>query len=162
MWLLHLLPTSLILWIVYILLAVGAAGILASFFIRAIPFLNIYRTPIQIVSIILFCSGVYWYGGYTTEMIWRDEVAKLEEKVKESEAKSAKVNTVIKTVYRDRVKTITRDRVVVQDRIIREKELIDKDCRVSPAAISILNQAAKPRQGTVEVGPLEPVKEDSK
>ena len=160
MWLLHLLPTSLILWIVYLMLGIGAAGIILGFFIRFIPFVNIYRTPIQIVSIILFCAGVYWYGGYTTEMIWRDEVAKLEEKVKESEAKSQKVNTVIKKVYVNRVKTITKDRVVVQDRIVKEKELIDKDCRVPPEAINILNQAARPPKGTVEVGPLEPSKGD--
>lgn len=155
MWLLHLLPTSLILWIVYLLLGVGAAGIVLGFFIRFIPFVNIYRTPIQIVSIILFCAGVYWYGGYTTEMIWREEVARLEEQVKIAEAKSAKVNTVIKKVYVDRVKTITKDKVIIQDRIVKEKELIDRDCRVPPEAINILNQAARPRQGTVEVGPLQ-------
>ena len=61
MWLLHLLPDSLILFIVYALMGLGALGIIAGFFIKFIPWINIYRTPIQIVSIVLFCSGVYWY-----------------------------------------------------------------------------------------------------
>jgi len=159
MWLLHLLPTSLILWIVNIAMIVGLLGILVSFFVKFIPFINIYRTPIQIVSIIIFCSGIYWYGGYTTEMIWRDEVAKLEEKVAEAEKQSVKTNTVIKKVYVDRVKIVKQDVVVVQEKIREVEKLIDKDCRVAPEAIQLLNQAAKPRKGIVEV---EPLKKDEK
>jgi hypothetical protein len=158
MWLLHLLPTSLILWIVNIAMIAGAIGILASFFIKFIPFINIYRTPIQIVSIIVFCTGIYWYGGYTTEMIWRDEVAKMEEKVAESEAKSKKVNKVIQKVYVDRVKVVKQDVVVVQEKIREISNTIDKDCKITPEAIDLLNQAAR-RKPTVEV---EPLKKDDK
>jgi len=153
MWLLHLLPTSLILWIVNIAMIAGAIGILASFFIKFIPFINIYRTPIQIVSIIVFCTGIYWYGGYTTEMIWRDEVAKMEEKIAESEAKSKKVNKVIQKVYVDRVKIVKQDVVVIQEKIREVSNVIDKDCKVSPEAVNLLNQAAR-RKPTVEVEPL--------
>jgi hypothetical protein len=158
MWLLHLLPTSLILWIVNIAMIAGAIGILASFFIKFIPFINIYRTPIQIVSIIVFCSGVYWYGGYSTEMIWRDQVAKMEAKVAESEAKSKKVNRVIQKVYVDRVKVVKQDVVVVQEKIREISNTIDKDCKITPEAIDLLNQAAR-RKPTVEV---EPLKKDDK
>jgi hypothetical protein len=131
----------------------GAIGILASFFIKFIPFINIYRTPIQIVSIVVFCTGIYWYGGYTTEMIWRDEVAKMEEKVAESEAKSKKVNKVIQKVYVDRVKIVKQDVVVVQEKIREISNTIDKDCRVPAEAVDLLNQAAR-RKPTVEVEPL--------
>jgi len=162
MWLLHLLPDSLILFIVYALMGLGALGIILGFFIRFIPWVNIYRTPIQIVSIILFCSGVYWYGGYTTEMLWRDKVAQLEEKVAESEKQSVKTNTVIKKVYVDRVKIVKQDVVVVQEKIREVEKLIDKECRVAPEAINLLNEAARPRKGTVEVGPLQPLSKDDK
>jgi len=158
MWLLHLLPTSLILWIVNIAMIVGLLGILVSFFVKFIPFINIYRTPIQIVSIIIFCSGVYWYGGYSTEMIWRDQVAQMEAKVAESEAKSKKVNTVIKKVYLDRVKVVKQDVVVIQEKIKEVSTAIDKDCKVSPEAVNLLNQAAR-RKPVVEV---EPLKKDDK
>ena len=158
MWLLHLLPTSLILWIVNIAMIVGLLGILVSFFIKFIPFINIYRTPIQIVSIIVFCSGIYWYGGYTTEMMWRDQVAQMEAKVAESEAKSKKVNRVIQKVYVDRVKVVKQDVVVVQEKIREISNTIDKDCKITPEAIDLLNQAAR-RKPTVEV---EPLKKDDK
>lgn len=158
MWLLHLLPTSLILWIVNIAMIVGLLGILVSFFVKFVPFINIYRTPIQIVSIIIFCSGIYWYGGYTTEMIWRDEVAKMEAKVAESEAKSKKVNRVIQKVYVDRVKVIKQDVVVIQEKIKEVSNTIDKDCKVPAEAVKLLNQAAK-NKPVVEV---EPLKKDEK
>jgi hypothetical protein len=136
----------------------GLIGILASFFIKFIPFINIYRTPIQIISIIVFCSGIYWYGGYTTEMLWRDEVAKLEEQVKEAEKKSNKVNKVIQKVYVDRVKIVKQDVVVIQEKIREVSNVIDKDCKVSPEAVNLLNQAAR-RKPVVEV---EPLKKDEK
>ena len=158
MWLLHLLPTSLILWIVNIAMIAGAIGILASFFIKFIPFINIYRTPIQIVSIIVFCSGIYWYGGYTTEMMWRDQVAQMEAKVAESEEKSRKVNRVIQKVYVDRVKVVKQDVVVIQEKIREISNTIDKDCKITPEAVDLLNQAAR-RKPTVEV---EPLKKDDK
>lgn len=154
MWLLHLLPESFILFLTYCLIGAGTAGLLASWFITFIPFLNIHRKWIQIVSILLLVSGIYWYGGYTVEKIWRDEVAKLEEKVREAEAKSAVVNTEIEIVYRDRVKVVKQDVVVIQEKIREVEKVIDKGCVIAPEAISILNEAAKPKKGTVEVGPL--------
>lgn len=154
MWLLHLLPESLILFFTYCMIGAGAIGLLISWFITFVPFINIYRKWIQIASILLLVSGVYWYGGYTVEKIWRDEVAKLEEKVREAEAKSAVVNTEIEIVYRDRVKVVKQDVVVIQEKIREVEKVIDKGCVVAPEAISILNEAAKPKKGTVEVGPL--------
>jgi hypothetical protein len=154
MWLLHLLPESLILFFTYCMIGAGVIGLLVSWFITFVPFLNIYRKWIQIASILLLVSGVYWYGGYTVEKIWRDEVAKLEEKVRESEAKSAVVNTEIEIVYRDRVKVVKQDVVVIQEKIREVEKVIDKGCVIAPEAISILNEAGKPKKGTVEVGPL--------
>ncbi len=154
MWILHLLPESLILFFAYCLLGIGATGLLVSWFITFIPFINIYRTWIQIASILLLSAGIYWYGGYSVEMMWRNEVAKLEEKVRESEAKSAVVNKEIEIVYRDRVKIVKQDVVVIQEKIREVEKVVDKGCVVAPEAISILNEAAKPKRGTVEVGPL--------
>ena len=156
MWLLHLLPESLILFFTYCMIGAGVIGLLISWFITFVPFINIYRKWIQIDSILLLVGGIYWYGGYTVEKIWRDEVAKLEEKVREAEAKSEKTNTVIKTVYKNRVKVVKQDVVVVKEKIKEVEKRIDKECTVSPEAINILNEAARPKKGIVEVGPLTP------
>jgi hypothetical protein len=83
----------------------------------------------------------------------------MEAKVAESEAKSKKVNTVIKKVYLDRVKVVKQDVVVIQEKIREVSNTIDKDCRVPPEAVNLLNQAAKSKKATVEV---EPLKKDEK
>jgi len=109
MWVLQFLPDSFILYVVYCAMALGAIGILTSYVIKFIPFINIYRTPIQLVSIVLFCAGVYWYGGYDTEMAWRARVAEMEAKIAEAEQKSQKANEEIQT------------KVVEKTKVVREK-----------------------------------------
>jgi hypothetical protein len=109
MWILHFLPDSFILYVVYAAMALGAIGLLASYIIKVIPFLNIYRTPIQLVSIVLFCAGVYWYGGYDNEMAWRQRVAEMEAKVRAAEEKSREANKKLES------------KVVEKTKVIREK-----------------------------------------
>lgn len=158
MWILHLLPISFLLWIINGLLFIGAAGLIVGFFTKFIPFINIYRTPILIASVVVFCTGLYWKGGYSVEQDWRERVEAMEAKVAESEIKSKKVNTVIKKVYLDRVKVVKQDVVVIQEKIREVSNTIDRDCKVSPEAVNLLNQAAR-RKPVVEV---EPLKKDEK
>ena len=158
MWILHLLPISFLLWIINGLLFIGAAGLIVGFFTKFIPFINIYRTPILIASVIIFCTGLYWKGGYSVEQDWRERVAAMEAKVAESEVKSKKVNRVIQKVYVDRVKVIKQDVVVIQEKIKEVSNTIDKDCKVPAEAVKLLNQAAK-NKPVVEV---EPLKKDEK
>jgi len=109
MWILHLLPDSLILFFTYCLMGAGLVGLGASWFITFVPFLNIYRKWIQIGSVLLLIAGIYWYGGYSNEMLWRARVAEMEEKVRLAFQKSQQANTEIET------------RVVEKTRVIREK-----------------------------------------
>jgi hypothetical protein len=106
MWLLHLLPDSLILFFTYCLIGAGVLGLVASWFITFIPFLNIYRKWIQIASILLLVAGIYWYGGYSNEMLWRARVAEMEAKVAAAEAKSKETNKEIETKIVERTKVI--------------------------------------------------------
>jgi hypothetical protein len=109
MWILHLLPDALIAWIVNIVLIAGAVVTVAGFFVRFIPFVNTYRIPVQIAGILLLTTGVYFEGGYTTEMAWRERVREVEAKLAAAETRSAEVNTEIVT------------RVVTQNKIIRQR-----------------------------------------
>jgi len=90
-------------------MGLGAVGLIASWAITFIPFLNIYRKWIQIISILLLVSGIYWYGGYSNEMLWRARVAEMEEKVKAAELEAKKTNEEI------------GNRVAEKTKVIREK-----------------------------------------
>ena len=150
MWILHFLPESLILFVTTSLLLAGLVITTIAF----LPVLAQYRTPTQVLGIALLVAGVYFRGGYAIEMEWRERVREMEAKVAEAEKKSAHTNTVIKRVYVDRVKKIKQDVVVYRDRVKEVEKIIDRDCRVPPEAIKILNDSAAPRRATVEVGPL--------
>ena len=143
MWMMHLLPDSFLVFIINSLLVVGLIGIVVGFVGSKIPFVGTYATIIKIVSIILFCVGVYWKGGYSVEADWRQRVAELEEKVKDAEEKSRQTNVVIETKYRDRVKTITETRERVVEKIKEREKVINAKCELDPSVISILNEAAK-------------------
>jgi len=109
MWILHLLPDALIAWIINTILIAGAVVTVAGFFVRFIPFVNTYRVPVQIAGILLLTMGVYFEGGYSTEMAWRERVREVEAKLQVAETRSAEVNTEIVT------------KVVTQTRIVRER-----------------------------------------
>jgi len=121
-------------------MAVGAIGILASYVIKFIPFLNIYRTPIQIVSIILLCAGIYWYGGYDTEMQWRARVAEMEAKVKESEEKAPIITKEIVTKYKDKILVVKKGVEVIKKEIEVKREIINEGCKLNPTAVEIYNK----------------------
>ena len=143
MWMMHLLPDSFLIFIINALLVVGLIGMVIGFIGGKIPFVGTYATVIKIVSIVLFCIGLYWKGGYSVEEDWRQRVAEMEEKVRIAEEKSKEVNTVIETKYKDRVKKVTETRNIIVEKIKINEKIIDAKCELDPVVISILNEAAK-------------------
>ena len=143
MWMMHLLPDSFLIFIINALLVAGLIGMVIGFIGGKIPFVGTYATIIKIVSIVLFCIGLYWKGGYSVEEDWRQRVAEMEAKIKIAEEKSKEVNTVIETKYKDRVKKITETRNVIVEKIKINEKIINAKCELDPAVISILNEAAK-------------------
>ncbi len=138
-WVLGLLPE----WFWTLVLIIGIAGVIASWILQFIPFISKYKLPIQVIGILLTVSGVYYEGFYSNEAKWQAKVTELEEKLKVAEEKSKEVNVEIVTKYKDRVKVVTDTKVVIQEKIVKEKEFIDKECRVPEVAIDIHNDAAK-------------------
>lgn len=148
MWILHLLPDALIEWIVNIILIAGAVTTVAGFFVRFIPFVNTYRTPVQIAGILLLTIGVYFEGGYSTEMAWRERVREAEAKVAQAEKLSAETNVQIITKFVTKTKVIReqgQDIVNYIDReVVRNQEVIRfvENCPIPSVIISTHNAAA--------------------
>lgn len=109
MWILNFLPT----WIIYAITAVGAGGLILSFFTglfsRFIPQLLLFKFPIQIISTLAICFGLYLWGGKANQEMWEAKVKEMEEKVKIAEEKSEKFNAELNT------------KVVEKTKVIREK-----------------------------------------
>ena len=130
-WMLGLIPDSFFVWVTYTLMIIGAGLYVASKLVTWIPLMSQYKLPSELIGLIALMIGVYMFGSYGTEMLWRERVKELETKIKIAEEKSAQVNTVIK------------EKIVYKTKVIKEVEkIIDAKCEIDPAAIDILNKAA--------------------
>jgi len=147
MWILQFLPDSFILYVVYSAIALGAVGLLASYIIKVIPFLNIYRIPIQILSILLLTAGVYWYGGYSTEMWGRGETARLQEEMRKIEERAPVITKEVVTKYKDKILIVKRGVEVVKKEIEIKREIINEGCKLNPTAVEMYNKGVT---GSVE------------
>jgi hypothetical protein len=148
MWMISWLSDSFLIYAVNILLVVGAVSAFLSFFIihrivRWFPALAPYHLIIQIVSAVLLVAGLYFKGGLGVEMQWRERVAELEAKVKESEERAKEANAQVVVEYRDRVRTVTQTKIVIQEKIKEAEQVIDSTCKVAPEAVVLHNEAAK-------------------
>jgi hypothetical protein len=148
MWMLTLVPDSFLFYVVNIILIAGAVGTFLTFFVihrivRWFPAIAPYHLILQIISIVMLVAGLYFKGGYGVEMMWRERVAELEAKVKESEEKAKQVNEKVVVQYRDRVKVVTDTKIVIQEKIKEVEKIVDGQCKVAPEAVVIHNEAAK-------------------
>ena len=146
MWMLAFFPDALLALIINTILITGIVGFVASLFfdyvVRWLPVVAPYHLLIKVVSVVLMVTGVYFKGGYSVEMAWREKVSELEAKIAISEQQSVVVNEKIVTVYKDRVKVVKETQIVVQEKIKEVEIIIDSECKVAPDAVDILNEAA--------------------
>jgi hypothetical protein len=115
-------------------------GIVVTSFMRGSVFVNIYRIPLQLLFVAVFCSGIYWYGGYTTEMLWREEARKLQEKIDSAEAKAPVVTKQIVTKYKDKILIVKHGVEVVKKEIEIKREIINEGCKLNPIAVEMYNK----------------------
>ena len=109
MWLLSFLPTAFLEFIINAVLFASIVGVVVGFFGSKIPFVGSYATIIKYASIVLFCIGLYWKGGFSVEKEWRARVEEMQEKVRLAEEKSQQTNTEIQT------------KIVEKTKVVREK-----------------------------------------
>lgn len=141
MWILQFLPD----WIFYLIIAIGLVGFLVTYLLKFIPLpaIYMYKTPIQLVSLLLIAFGVYMAGAISNEQAWKDKVAKLEKEYADSQVKSEKVNTEIVTKYVTK-REIIREKGEEQIRYIdREIVKYNEVCKLPKEIITLHNEAAK-------------------
>lgn len=153
MWILKWLPD----WIFYLILFVGVVGLLATYlikFLRFIPSLYVYRTPIQLVSVAMIVFGTFMAGAIYDNDAWLAKVRELEDKVAESEKLAAQKNTeivekvvtktqVVREKGNDIIKYVDRE-VVKKEEVVKfiENCPIPQDIVDAHNAAALLNKAA--------------------
>ena len=110
---------------------------------KYIPLVGQYPLISKFFGIVFTVLGVYLFGGYGVEMSWRDKVHQLEEKVKESERKSAEANVKLDSIIKEKNRVVKDNLANLQSQIKFNAAKIDAECKVPREAITILNKAAE-------------------
>jgi hypothetical protein len=140
MWILSFFPD----FATHIIFVIGALGVVAGFLLSFIPFISLYRIPIQIISILVLSVGLYLEGGLANEADWKMKVKDLEVKIANAEAKAEKVNTKIVTKVITKIQVI-KDTTNANTKYITEyvaKDL-DADCKLTTASVLLHNIASQ-------------------
>lgn len=141
MWIINFLPD----WIFYTILGVGLVGLAITYLLKFIPLpaIYIYKTPIQLASVVMIAFGVYMSGVIANEQKWKDRVAELEKEYAESKIKSEKVTTEVVTKYITK-REVIREKGEEQVRYIdREITKYNEICRLPKEVITLHNEASK-------------------
>ena len=142
MWLLNIIPDSILYGFILSAMGIGAALFVFGTFAVFLPLVNTYGLLMRTVGIILLIGSVYLYGGYGTEMKWRAEAAKLKADMDRKVALSEKKSKQIVTKY------------IVQTKVIKEKgdaikklsqhvKKADAKCIVPKSFVLLHDSAAK-------------------
>ena len=91
MWIFKFLPD----WFFHAFGIVGILAILASMFLKRIPFVENYYLPIRIVGFVTLCFGIFFEGALYNNAEWVARVKEMEAKVATAEAESKKENIKI-------------------------------------------------------------------
>ena len=145
MWILQWLPN----WIFYGIFFAGLLGLLATYVMKFIPFVYVYRTPIQAVSVLAIVIGTYMSGAISNEEAWQTKVKEMEAKVAAAEIESQKENVKIvekivkKTEYitrrgQDIIQYVDREVVKYNDRFRPGGQ-----CELPKEFIKAINNAAE-------------------
>lgn len=130
------------------ILLAGIVGCVLSFFVinkvlRFFPPFASYYKIAQVASVVLLVSGVYFEGGYSAEMQWRERVAEMEAKVAKAEQESKDANDKLDKKSREKIKVIQGKQVIVKQYIDREVKKYDATCPIPAPVVKAHNAAAK-------------------
>lgn len=151
MFILHLLPDSFLAFVVDAVLLVGILSTLLTCFflkhvIRLIPTLAPHIKIAQIISVVVLLSGVYFKGGYSSEMAWRERVREMELKVAAAEQQSAEANEKLAAGGKEKIKIIREKGVIIKQYVDREVAKYDSTCVIPREVVRAHNAAAENKE----------------
>ena len=140
MWILKFLPD----WIFYAIFLVGLIGYAATYLFKyiPIPFIFVYRKPIQIASVLAIIFGTFMSGAIYDNEAWLDRVKEMEAKVAKAEQEAKDANEKINDKTEKVREKIVQKQVLVKQYIDREVTKYDNTCVIPKEFVEVHNKAA--------------------
>jgi len=124
-------------------MALGFGLYIVSKLVAWLPIISRYKTPAEVLGVIILVVSSYLFGSYGTEMVWRERVKELEAKVAKAEEESKQANSKIQEKIVTKVKEIKVFQDRIKEVIVEKEKIIDAQCKVPQEALDILNSSAQ-------------------
>ena len=145
MWFLSFIPDWILQWAIHGLVILGLVLTFIGSLVRFIPVIQPYALVGRQLGIVLLVIGVFFEGGYATEMSYRARIAEMQSKIKEAEVKSAKANEKLAAEV-SKNKELIKEKVNKNAKDIEAKrEAINAECKLSDDAWVLYNRAIEPK-----------------
>ena len=145
MWFLSFIPDWILQWAIHGLVILGLLLTFVGSLVRFIPIIQPYTLVGRQLGIVLLVIGVFFEGGYATEMSYRARIAEMQAKIKEAEVKSAKANEKLAAEV-SKNKELIKEKVNKNAKDIEAKrEAINAECKLSDDAWVLYNRAIEPK-----------------
>ena len=145
MWFLSFIPDWILQWAIHGLVILGLVLTFIGSLVRFIPVIQPYALVGRQLGIVLLVIGVFFEGGYATEMSYRARIAEMQAKIKEAEVKSAKANEKLAAEV-SKNKELIKEKVNKNAKDIEAKrEAINAECKLSDDAWVLYNRAIEPK-----------------
>ena len=142
MWLLSIIPDSILYGFILSVMGIGAALFVFGTFTVFLPLVKAYGLLMRTIGIVLVIGSVYLYGGYGTEMKWRKVAAELKADMDRKVALSEKNSKQIVTKYVTQTKVIKEKGDAIKKLSQHVKEA-DAKCIVPKSFVLLHDSAAK-------------------
>jgi hypothetical protein len=145
MWFLSFIPDWILQWAIHGLVILGLVLTFIGSLVRFIPVIQPYALVGRQLGIVLLVIGVFFEGGYATEMSYRARIAEMQAKIKEAEIQSAKANEKLAAEV-SKNKELIKEKVNKNAKDIEAKrEAINAECKLSDDAWVLYNRAIEPK-----------------
>jgi len=145
MWFLSFIPDWILQWAIHGLVILGLVLTFIGSLVRFIPIIQPYALVGRQLGIVLLVIGVFFEGGYATEMSYRARIAEMQAKIKEAEIQSAKANEKLAA-------EVSKNKDLIKEKVNRnakdieaKREAINAECKLSDDAWVLYNRAIEPK-----------------
>jgi hypothetical protein len=152
MWFLSFIPDGMLKMVVHGIVFIGLFLTFGGSFLKDLPIISPYVRVARQIGIVLFVVGVFFEGGYATEMSYRARIAEMQSKIKEAEVKSAQVNEKL-IIELDKTRSEIKDKVKQNGKEIQaQRQKIDAECRLSDTAWLLYNSSVEAKLSNSTTG----------
>lgn len=139
MWVLQLLPD----WMIHLAFVLGVMGVIAGFVLSFIPFVEQYKLPIQIISIVVVFATVFLEGGMSEKAAWEARVLEMQAKVAQAEAQSAKANANITAQVASKIQYVKETTNANKQALSIYSQSLNDSCRLTNGAVLLHDSASQ-------------------